>query len=186
MLDWLAKLIDSALAVVPRVVKIKRTHGAVIFTGSRAKAWRPGLHLYWPIISEYLELPVVRQTNNLPTQVVLAAGSKPLAVSGVVVYEITDIMAALSQSFEVDDTINDIGLAAIMEVLAGEKLSELCEKLKDGRLSHELTLRARRRLRRYGVRVQAVSLTDFTTCTVVKHLGEGLVAPLPAPQEQGV
>lgn len=173
MLDWLGKIIEGILAVVPRPVLIKRTHGAVVFTGARAKEWKPGLHILWPLISEYLELPVVRQTHNAATQVVMTAAGKPLAVSGVVVYEITDVMAALSRTYEVDDTIGDVSLTAIVEVLAGERLRELTEKLKDGKLSHELTLRTRRRLRPFGVKVVSVNLSDFATCTVLKHLGEG-------------
>lgn len=179
MLDWLSKLIDSALSWVPRIVHIKRTHRAVVFTGAGAKEWAPGIHIYWPIISEYLELPVVRQTHNAPTQVVMTAAGKPLAISGVIVYEISDIMAALSHTFEVEDTIGDVSLTAIVEVLAGENLREVCAKLKSGVLSNELTKRARRRLKPFGVKVLSVNLSDFVCCTVIKHLGEGLTVPLP-------
>jgi regulator of protease activity HflC (stomatin/prohibitin superfamily) len=180
MLEWLSRLIDSFLSWIPRLVHVKRTHGAVIFTGANSKEWKPGLHLYWPLISEYIELPVVRQTHNAATQVVLTDEGQSLAVSAVIVYEISDVMAALSASYEVEDTIGDVSLTSVMEVIAGEPLKELAAKQKDGRLAHELTLKARKRLRPFGVKVQAASLTDFSTCQVVKHLGEGLVAPLPA------
>lgn len=185
VMEWFGKLIDMLFIWVPRRVQIKPTHGAVKFVREKAVEWKPGCHWYWPWTSTYIELAVAEQTHNLPTQSVMTSGNKPLAVSGVLVYKVTDVLAALSHAFEVDDTINDVGLSAVMEVMAGRKQTELMADLKSGKLTKDLTTMTRRRLKRYGIHVERCSLTDFTTCTAILTLGEGgAVAPVPMSDDE--
>lgn len=187
MMDWFRTLIDILFIWCPRRIQIKTTHGAVKYVRDDAVELKPGCHWYWPWTSSYIEFPTALQTHNLPTQSVLIshgvddqADVVPVAVSGVIVYRVVDILAALSHSFEVEDTINDVGLAAIMEVLVGQEQHDLMMRLKDGRLTGELTEMTGKRLAQYGIDVVRCSLTDFTTCTPILSLGEGgVAAPVP-------
>jgi regulator of protease activity HflC (stomatin/prohibitin superfamily) len=185
MAEWIARILEVLFIWVPRRVQIKTTHGAVKFVRARAVEWRPGCHWYWPWTSTYIELATAEQTHNLPTQAIEVPGSnKPMAVAGVIVYKITDVLAALSKSFEVSDTINDVGLTAIMEVVGSMKKGELLTARQDGDLTKALTTMTRRRLKRYGVYVERCSLTDCTTCLPILNMGEaGTAVPIPEPPE---
>jgi regulator of protease activity HflC (stomatin/prohibitin superfamily) len=186
MAEWIARLLEVLFVWVPRRVQIKNTHGGVKFVRARAVAWAPGVHWYWPWTSSYIEIATAEQTHNLPTQAIEVVGStKPMAVSGVIVYKITDVLAALSKSFEVSDTINDVGLTAIMEVVGSMKKGELLSARQDGSLTKSLTIMTRRRLKRYGVYVERCSLTDCTSCLPILNMGESAAAvPIPEPLEE--
>lgn len=184
MMDWLSKLCDILFVWCPRRFQVKATHGAVKFVRDKAVALGPGCHWYWPWTSTYIEIAVAEQTHNLPTQAIENNGAKPLAVSGVIVYKITDVLAALSYAYEVEDTINDVGLTAIMEVVGVRGRAKLKDDLKKGALTRELTKMTRRRLKRYGVHVERCSLTDFTSCLPILNLGEGGAVPVPTSDEE--
>ncbi len=184
--EWLANFIEILFIWVPRRFQIKTTHGAVKFVKDKAVALGPGCHWYWPWTSTYIEIATAEQTHNLPTQAIEIQGSKkPLAVSGVIVYSITDVLASLSKSYEVGDTINDVGLSALMEVIGAKKKAELLQERQNGKLVRSLTVMTRRRLKRYGVYVERCSLSDFTSCMPILNMGEGgTVTPVPALEDE--
>jgi regulator of protease activity HflC (stomatin/prohibitin superfamily) len=184
--EWLANFIEILFIWVPRRFQIKTTHGAVKFVKAKAVALGPGCHWYWPWTSTYTEIATAEQTHNLPTQAIeLPGAKKPLAVSGVIVYSVRDVLAALSRSFEVDDTINDVGLAAVMEVVGAKKKTDLLKERQDGTLQKALTVVTRRRLKKYGIHVERCSLTDFTSCMPILNMGEGGQAvPVPAEEDE--
>lgn len=171
MLDWVGKFIDVVFIWCPRRFHVKATHGVVKFVRAKAIECPPGCHWYWPWTSTIEEIATAEQTHNLPTQAIESNGAKPLAVSGVIVYRVIDVLVALSKSFEVDDTINDVGLTAIMEVVGSMTRDKLKKALKDGSLTKQLTTMTRRRLKKYGVYVERCSLTDFTSCMPILNLG---------------
>jgi regulator of protease activity HflC (stomatin/prohibitin superfamily) len=176
-LSWLSEFFQFLGSLVPRLAVVRATHGAVKFVrGSNVKELKPGLHVYWPFITDFLEIPTARTTYNFSEQVVMTVDEKPLAVSGVLVYQISDVVKALSQSYDVEDTIGDVGCTAIMETLSGSNLKELMEGQRDGELCKTLTRTTRSRLHPFGVKVISAALTDFATCTVLKIMG-GTGAP---------
>jgi hypothetical protein len=153
--EWLGELANFVRSLFPQLAVVKQTHCAVKFVrGSKVKELKPGLHVYWPCVTEYLEMPRVRQTVNLATQVILTHERKPVATSGIVVYEVADAVKALSKSFDVEDTIGD---------------------------TTELTKACRARLYQFGIKVKVCALTDLSTTQVVTLLGQtGTVLPAPA------
>jgi len=180
--EWLSELAGFVGSLFPRLVIVKKTHAAVKFVrGAKVVELVPGVHFYWPLVTEYLEIPRVRQTVNLSTQVVLTHDRKPVAASGIIVYEVSDAVKALSNSYDVDDTIGDVGLTAVATVLATHTLAELLETFREGDLTRELTKTCRSRLYQFGVKVRQCALTDLSTCQVVTLLGQGGVTPLPMP-----
>lgn len=173
MFDWLSNLLTTFAAVFPRITQVKKTHGAVKFVGARARPLKPGLHWFWPVTSEIVSLPVVRQSINLVTQVLLTRDRQPMVVSGIIVYRIFDIEAAIARSYDFESTIADVGLTALVEVITGRTLEELMAAVHADTFTADLTATTRRRLKPYGVRVLTAALTDFSTCRVLKLMGIG-------------
>lgn len=184
--EWLSEFFQFLGSLFPRLAIVRATHGAVKFVhGNKVKELKPGLHVYWPFLTDFLEIPTARTTYNFSEQVVMTVDEKSLAVSGVLVYQITDVVKALSKSYDVDDTIGDIGNTAIMETLSGKKLKDLMEAQRSGELTKELTKTCRSRLCQFGVKVISAALTDFSTCQVLKIMGgAGAPAVLSANPEE--
>lgn len=170
---WILELIEAFGSLFPRLHHVRKTHQAVKFKSGKAVPLGPGLHWYWPIVSEVEELVVVRQTLNLATQAVSAACGRTLALSGVVVYEISDIEKALCKSHDIEETASDVALCCVVEALQTVTYNELQKLLASGDLTELLTKRARSRLRPFGVRVLSCSLTDFSPCLTLRLFSDG-------------
>lgn len=179
MFQWLNDLLSALLRFIPRVRIVPATMGGVAFVRGKARLISSGrLYPYWPFWTELLIVPVVRQTLNLPNQVLVPRGSeKALVLSGVVVYEIADPVRALSQVHDLDDAIRDMALVAIREVVSQAHVGKLYFSPKS--VNKALLHAVRARMRGWGVNVQQVFLSDAAPCTVIRTVGEGNITVLP-------
>jgi len=172
-LAWVGYIAEWCGRFIPRLLIIRSTHAGVKYRrGKDALPMLPGLHVYWPLVTEIEVIPVARQTHNLPSQSLLTKDMKRVVVSGVVVYSIKDIVATLSRNWDVSDTINDITMLAVTHVITSHTLDYLLEHLTD-EVQTELTRVTRRKLSTYGVKVYRTALTDFAECIILKNIGGG-------------
>ena len=168
---WVSQLMEWLASFVPRIRIVRSTHAGVRFKhGKTAVAMKPGVHIFWPIVTEVEIIPVARQTHNLPSQSLLTKDGQQVVIGGVVVYAIKDIVATLSRNWDVNDTINDISMVAITEIITAHDLQYLRDHL-NGDIQHQLTQVTGKQLKRYGVRVYKTALTDFSTAFVIKNIG---------------
>ncbi len=168
---WLGDLIHWIGKLIPRLLIIEATHAGLAFVRGRNKVpLHPGLHVYWPIWTHVHTYPTARQTVNLPTQTLMTQDDKRVIVGGIVVYEIHDIVAALGSIFDLDDTIRDISLAAIKTVIVSHTTIYIREnyELIDTKLTEELSSK----LEPFGVTVVNAYLSDFSTCLVLRMVGQ--------------
>ncbi len=113
----------------------------------------------------------------------MSSNRKAVVVSGILVYEVKDVVRVLTSVHDVDDVALDVGRAVIAEVITGEPLNGLLDGLRDQTLTKILTKKVRAKLKRYGIHVIRASLNEIAPCTVVRMVGETsqTVAPLPDP-----
>ena len=122
------------------------------------------------MISDIEVVPVARQTLGLTMQTLTTSDSKSIAVAGVVVYSINDILKAIGErNFDVDDTLAEISKAAIVAVINGWSLGDLSGDVPG--IEKDLTKECRKQLRPFGVYVHRAALTDFTVCRPISLLG---------------
>ena len=180
MMTWLNDIILALLEFVPRRIIVRSTH-----RGVKWRAWRvpvemkPGFRWYWPLLSDVEIIPVARQTLNTSTQALMTKDGKQVVAGGVVVYSIQDIVKAIGErNYDVDETVNDISQAAIVEVVTAWDADALLKEI-NGQVEEDLTATCRKALRCYGVYVSRAALTDFSVCRSINLLGVNLsiVAP---------
>ncbi len=172
-LAWVGWIAEWFAKFIPRLVIVRSTHGGVRFRhGRTAIEMKPGLHIYWPIVTEVEVIPVARQTHNLPSQSLQTKDGRKVVVGGVVIYAIRDVVAALSRNWDVSDTLTDITLVAVTHVVTAHDLAYLQEHLV-GDVQAKLTRETRKKLSQYGVKVFRTALTDFSECLVIKNIGGG-------------
>jgi regulator of protease activity HflC (stomatin/prohibitin superfamily) len=172
MFQWLSDIITALLEFVPRRVIIRSTHAGVKWRirGGPVEM-KPGWRIWWPLISDIEVIPVARQTLNTETQALMTKDCKQVVVGGVVVYSINDIVKAIGkQNYDVDDTVNDISQATIVEVITAWNMNDLLEEIS-GEVEKQLTESCRRQMRQYGVYIHRAALTDFSTCKTANLLG---------------
>lgn len=172
----LGQILEGLFSVVPRLVIIRATHNGVKWRhGKEPLPVKPGLTVYWPLVTEMEMLVVARQTLNLPTQVLMTRDKKQVVVGAFVVYKIADIVQAIGErNWDVETTVADITQAAIVEEITRRDLDDLLAGVaggKESELNKALTANCKSELRQFGVYINRAGLTDFSTCRVHKVLG---------------
>jgi regulator of protease activity HflC (stomatin/prohibitin superfamily) len=168
---WLGQFIEYLASFIPRWKVIKATDAGVSFVrGKNVKEIRPGLYWHWPIWTEYIIIPVVRQTLDLPDQTLTTADEVPITVSSVIVYEVTDVVKALTVQWDLEDTIHDICQVAVRRYTVGRTFEEI--RTGDER---ELKDEVRKSLARYGVAIREASIVNIAKTKVLTVVGGGTV-----------
>lgn len=168
-ITWIGQLIEAFGRLFPRLLLIRATHRAVKWKyGRKVSELKPGLRVYWPLVSEVDSIVVARQTLNLPVQVLMTHDKKQIVVGCLIVYRIKDVVLAIGErNYDVDATVRDVTQAAIVEVCSNSTLDDLLEGVA-GDVEKALTMTTRKRLRQFGVFIHRVAITDFSTCKTFK------------------
>jgi regulator of protease activity HflC (stomatin/prohibitin superfamily) len=168
-LGWIGHIVSWFGAFIPRWTIIRTTHGGCKFVrGSKVIALGPGLHFYWPVTTELLTYPTARQAADLRTQTLMTTDGKTLVVGGLIVYEIKDIEAILAHTWDPEQTVKDIALSAIHEVLVRMSWIDIRTASELGTLNLRLRKRVRSELAKYGVKVLKCTITDLAQTRVYK------------------
>lgn len=173
MLEWLGDAVQAVLRFVPRISIVRSTHRGVAFVRGRdVHVIQPGLYVWWPLITECLMVPVVRQSLDLPVQTLTTKDGLSIIVSGVVIYTIRDIKVALTEQWDVDETIRVMSQAAVRDVVCSVTFEYLNQNRYqfEGRLKTALS----KELSAYGVEVVDSKLTDFARTSVLAIAGTNL------------
>jgi len=180
-LGWLGKVFDAILTLFPHREIIRITHKGVIFKGKRILVKGPGVHWYCPLWSEIVTYPVVRQSNNLPSQNLTTKDLIPVTVSGVVFYKIHNIEQALARQWDLEDNIKDIALGVIADCITGNEF-EYINKSRNT-LNGLITEELQKELRIYGVTIIKAKLTDFAKTHVVSVVTDSTTQYVPSIKE---
>jgi regulator of protease activity HflC (stomatin/prohibitin superfamily) len=169
----LGEFMGLIIKCFPHLLNVRATCCAVKWVkGKKVVGLGPGLHWYWPITTVVEQIVTARQTLNLPTQVLTTKDRKSVVVGGLAVYRINDVVRAIGErNFDVDDTVRDVCMAALMEVVTDIEFDEFFSDPRD--VSRRLTTRARASLRKFGVYIVSASLTDLSQCRCYRVIGDG-------------
>jgi len=170
--SWLNQLIQAIFQFFPRIVVVRSTHGGVKWVrGKYVKLLTPGLHIYWPLVTDVEVIVTARQTLAIPDQVMATKDGKKAVVKTLVVYKIPDPVRAIGKmNWDVDTTINDLTQSAVAKVIANHTYEEIMAGIRDESLTKTLTHATRRELRQFGVHISRCKLVDFADCKVYKLL----------------
>jgi Membrane protease subunits, stomatin/prohibitin homologs len=172
---WIGKFFEWFAAFKPSRDVVPSTHGWIKWVGGFRHGYRietgtgGGVVWYWPITTELLLFPVVRQTTPLPSQVITTTDGKTIAVSGMLVYEVFDVEKLLAHTYDVDDTVKDIAQSALTDVLTRMTWDDIM-KGQGKTLDTKLKNAAKKELEDYGVRVLKFSLTSLAPCQVIRSI----------------
>lgn len=174
-LDWLGDLIHAISLIIPRLILIRSTHAGVVFCRDTVKAIGPGLHLYWPVWSEVQTICMVRQSMNLSSyQCLISKDLQAVSVAAVIVYRVTDPVAALTTTDLLTDTLHDVSLNAIRLIVSSCDFSEIHSNVtaKGKRIDGILRTRLQANLGTYGVHVERAFLSDVARPLMIRLLTE--------------
>lgn len=159
-LGWLGDIFRAILLIVPRIVVVRATHGGVRFRhGHKALEMNPGVHWYWPVVTEIEIVPVRDRALDLQQQYLETSDSQTIGLESTIKYEIHDWLAALTACYDYEEMIDNRGRAVIESSVTCRSF----EQIKDGKdeLWEEIVNGLQDELDSYGITVHSVDLTDL-------------------------
>ena len=194
-LGWFGDIVRALLRLIPQVILVRSTYAGVKFRYGRdvlllthkngmylprLSFWaflpyprfqRTGIHFYWPLVTEHEIVPIKRQTANLVAQYLDTKDRKSIGCSGILVYDVSDVVKLLTECYDYEDTIRDYALAAIKDVIIQHTYDDMSTKAKE--IDHQLTKTLRDQLKRFGIKTIRVTLSDFTQARIFGLWGVG-------------
>ncbi len=191
--------------VAPKIFSvsvIRKTHGGVKFTTPiiwskvhKVSHWsifapflpsgealvtpvEPGICLHNKLLSELEIYPTARQTTNLQYQALITKDKFTLAVSAIVVYEVSDLVKAFGETWDVEDLIKDISLAKVRSLLTSMKYDEII--IDQGKVDMRLTENIKAELNDYGISVINAYFTDLAPSSNTLLMGSSGAHLLPS------
>ena len=165
-LDWIGAIIEWFGKFIPRILHIKATEEGVLYKRSTQKRLKPGIHIYLPLWSDYYTYPVKRNTLDLPAQILLTKDKKSIYIEVAVVYSINDIVKALVETFDLEDTIRDIAQGCVKNIIVSYTLDQL--QLQQSKIDVALTKEIREELDSYGIDVKKGFITNISPVKVLR------------------
>lgn len=179
MFDWVNGLFEWIANWFPSLEIIPKTHAGVKFKwGSVVVPLDAGVHVYWPLVSTVLTYPVVRHTHDLECQALMTKDGYDIRIKVAVVCEIHNIVAALADNYDVNETVGDVSRGTIAECIFNLELDLLRENFPSVRQGLEEEIGET--LNEYGVTVLEVKITELSTCQTIKHAGVQVVEADPS------
>jgi regulator of protease activity HflC (stomatin/prohibitin superfamily) len=169
VLDWLTDILRWIGKIVPRLIIVPTTHCSVKFVrGKHAKLMTPGLWWVWPVTTSWVNYPTVRQSVNLNTQTLVTKDGQTVAISGIVVYSVDRPLDLLAYSYDADETIKDVSMAAVKACVVRSTMEDMRNRRMDGRL----TRRIAKDLEPFGVKVIRAQMTDLAPCVAIRMIND--------------
>ena len=171
---WVGEIFQTLLRLLPWLVIVPATHGGVAFVrGYRVKEWKPGLHVYWPVVTSYKLTVTVRQTQRIQSKVVMTKDLKTVTVGALVTYVVDDVVAAIAKIADLPSDIMERSQGAILAEVSENTL----EQIQSDRVAFNrgLTERVSSMLNGYGVYILQAQLTEFAPCRAIAINGHAAV-----------
>lgn len=170
-LGWIGEIARFVGSLFPRLLIVQASHRGVKYVwGREVVELEPGPHVYWPLVTPVELCAVVRQTIDLPAQLLETADGQVVVASGAIEYEIEDAVAFLAQAENGYDSIRLVATGAVRDMVTDCTLEEL--RADRGMADRLLTGHAQDDLEPYGVRVLRARLSDFARVRPI-HLTGG-------------
>jgi regulator of protease activity HflC (stomatin/prohibitin superfamily) len=162
-LGWIGEIFQTLLRFLPWLVIVPATHGGVAFVyGRRIKEWKPGIHWYWPLVTTYKTMAIVRQTQRIQSKIVMTKDHKTVTVGALVTYYVDDVVSAIAHIADLPSDIMERSQGAILAEVSERTMEEI-QADRVG-FNANLTARVGAVLNGYGVRILQAQLTEFAPC----------------------
>jgi regulator of protease activity HflC (stomatin/prohibitin superfamily) len=170
--SWLGKLAEWFGRFFPRLVIVRANEGGVRWKyGKKVLKLEPGLIIYWPLFTVVEVTSTARQTLLTGTQSLTTADGRTVSLSLLLVYRVTNPVAALNNTFEYEDTLDDVSKTAAVDVVSSHAYDWVHEQIT-GEVEDTIFRTARNEMRKYGVSVESASIVDFTSARAYRLLGD--------------
>jgi regulator of protease activity HflC (stomatin/prohibitin superfamily) len=167
------KLIDFCISIIDHInpVFIIREYQEAVFlrNGKFNKVLKKGIHFKLPFVDEYIQQHTMLTTLTLPAQSLVTLDEQNIVIKSVVKYRIVDVKTFCLELFDNVDAISDISQGIIKGVI----MSSEWVKCIDNDIDNLITKKVRSEVKKYGVEIIQVTLTDIAKIRTIRLINEG-------------
>lgn len=174
-LAWIGQIAEWVGQFVPRIRNVHIGRKGIKHRRGTITILDPGLHVFWPLTTDWDDWPVVRQGEVLREQTLVTTDDRAVVVGGMLIHEIVDLSVLVSTCYSPVSTVRDIAMTAVHDVCCQMSWEELKGEQRRGTLDTKLKNEAQKALTSYGVRVVKLMLTDLSPCKVLRLVQTGAV-----------
>jgi len=177
LFSWVGELINWFGSLIPRLLIVRSTHGGVKFVrGKDAVRLEPGLHVYWPFVTEIQLVAKERQSDPIPPLNLTTLDGIKVIANPVIVYRISDPLKAIAKTWDHANTVFDVTSIAAARVIKNHRFDFILRNhlLVDRELKDIISSK----LRKYGVTVYEASIVGFSEGQVNMVIGNNNILPL--------
>lgn len=175
--DFIGHIASWIERFIPHWALLDPTEGGVKFSRKKKiTLLEPGeIYWWWPIMTNVYTIETKRQTLTI-TQRLTTKDEYTVMVTTVIVFIVSDVLKALVETRDFEDTIDEIGEKLIVKPITTREFTEILRALSDNNdLNNEVKRIARSQLSDYGVTVLDGYVSNFAITEVFSHDGDGIV-----------
>lgn len=166
LIDFLLNFIED---VIPFFFVKQYDNGILLRMGKFKRVVTPGIVFKIPFIDKIETQTIVTTTLSVPTQSVITLDKKQLVVKSLVKYKILDVESFMLMVYDATDAISDITQGIIKEQVAIRSFDECIANDFDNTITKKLRVE----VRKWGIDVERVTLTDIGQIKSLRLFNEG-------------
>lgn len=156
------KIIDFIISIWDKltffqIVK-QYQQGAWLRFGKLRKIVGPGLYFKIPLLDEIDCYHVLTTAMTLDAQSVTTKDEKEVVAKGIIKYKIADLSKQFTDVYDAVDAISDVSMGIIKNIIS----KKTWEECKEENLDNEITKKVRTEAKKWGIEVEAVTLSDLS------------------------
>lgn len=156
------KIIDFIISIWDKltffqIVK-QYQQGAWLRFGKLRKVVGPGIYFKIPVLDEIDCYHVLTTAMTLDAQSVTTKDEKEVVAKGIIKYKIADLSKQFTDVYDAVDAISDVSMGIIKNIIS----KKTWEECKEENLDNEITKKVRTEAKKWGIEVEAVTLSDLS------------------------
>lgn len=170
MLEKLLEFVVQLWEQITPVFFVKEYEGALLFRGGRfRKELSPGVHWKVPWYDDIDKYVVATTTFALPAQSVVTRDGKSVVIKSRVKYKVTNLRIYGVKVTDALDALSDMICGIQFDLIRSMTWEESCGT----NLNEVITSEARKEARKWGITVDAVTVTDHSEMASFRLINEG-------------
>jgi membrane protease subunit HflK len=171
MFDKLVDLIVSWIKLFFFAYTLRAFERGIVFRfGKCVKEVGPGLHFKWPFdIDEVVYDSLLMNARKIEPQSLTTKDDVTIVVSVLVAFQIEDVKIYTLGAYGVSGVLENAACGVVSDFVMKHSWNEL--RAVDLDVENEITKKARRRAKDYGIRVINVQLCDLTKSRSLRLIG---------------
>lgn len=134
---------------------------------------KPGIHFKLPFMDSVLETAVITQSVNLPAQTLTTLDEQGIVLKAIIRYKVTDVKKYLLNVMHANDVLIDTTQGIIRDIVEITNWEDLVD------VNSKITNEVKEYVEKWGIEIEAITITDLAIVKTFRILGDSHVKPLP-------